>query len=83
MLTAIVFCLVKKIYFQKQKHSLIIDLFIIYSEQLLLEDAIQLLTEARNIVKRYAIVHIASAELEVKEGKHLYFVFKEYYKICI
>ncbi|XP_071137329.1 dual specificity protein kinase TTK-like isoform X1 [Mytilus edulis] len=47
---------------------LFIDFAEVKSEQLLLEDAIQLLTEARNIVKRYAIVHIASAELEVKEG---------------
>ncbi|XP_063405468.1 dual specificity protein kinase TTK-like isoform X2 [Mytilus trossulus] len=47
---------------------LFIDFAEVKSEQLLLEDAIQLLTEARNIVKRYAIVHIAAAELEVKEG---------------
>ncbi|XP_052087983.1 dual specificity protein kinase TTK-like isoform X2 [Mytilus californianus] len=47
---------------------LFIDFAEVKSEQLLSEDAIQLLTEARNIVKKYSIVHIASAELEIKEG---------------
>lgn len=32
------------------------------------EDAIHLLTEARIIMKKFAVVHIALAELEIKEG---------------
>jgi hypothetical protein len=33
------------------------------------EDAIHLLTEARIIMKKFAVVYIALAELEIKEGR--------------
>jgi hypothetical protein len=33
------------------------------------EDAIHLLAEARIIMKKFAVVYIALAELEIKEGR--------------